>query len=270
MGLLDEVYEFKSQVPDLELIDCKFRILATVELTREGTLDPTPSDEAEAKLGRDSKSILTRSNGVRYSNSADKQNWARYVDLVVSLDGTKICMMSNDVSLLKAMRSALESLGGTAYVHPTKKRIIGLPIRRSSTALHGDTFIFVVTRGDERVSSYETRIIPFLRRTRTPPGKFVVAIPASAAIVVNRAMTAGVISSLATFRSINHRRADSLAKSDGRSASRPASNSGASVGAERGPTREARGRRGRVPATRRRLRSTSSTRRRRLRKYLPL
>jgi hypothetical protein len=117
MGLLSADYDFSCGVPSLEIIERKIRELAEEQLELEGSLEPTPTDEAEARRVTESRSTLLRSNNATFRSSGDRRRGARYLALTVSLPGDEILIMGNHVRLFPVVCAALESLGGRVHVH---------------------------------------------------------------------------------------------------------------------------------------------------------
>lgn len=121
MALEDAVYEFNGQMPTLDQISRKIRELAKAELIIEGTLDPTPEDEREAARARESKiGIPTRSTNATVRRAGEALRGGHYLDLTVSLDGTKMCVDGNDVRHFKLICEVLSSLGGKPWVPPAR------------------------------------------------------------------------------------------------------------------------------------------------------
>ncbi|MDB5353598.1 MAG: hypothetical protein JWN24_51 [Phycisphaerales bacterium] len=121
MALENAVYEFKGQMPTLDQISRRIRELSKAELIIEGTLDPTPSDEREAARAREyTIGILTRSAHATVRRTGEALRGCHYLDLTVSLDGTKLCVAGNDVRHLKLICEALSSLGGAPWVPPNR------------------------------------------------------------------------------------------------------------------------------------------------------
>ncbi|MDB5356544.1 MAG: hypothetical protein JWN24_2997 [Phycisphaerales bacterium] len=121
MALEGAVYEFSGKMPTLDQISRKIRALAMEELIIEGTFDPTPSDEREAARAREcTPGFLTRSTRATVRRTGEARRGGHYLDLTVSLDGTKLCVNGNDVRHFKLICKALSGLGGKPWVPPNR------------------------------------------------------------------------------------------------------------------------------------------------------
>jgi len=123
MGLLSAVYDFPGELPSLEQIEQRIRDLTDVPLEREGSLDPLPTDEAQARLVVEAgRSTLLRSTHVKFRTKGDRRRGPRHIDLTVSLRGDQMCVFGNHIRLFPIICKALESLGGVVEVRQWKSR----------------------------------------------------------------------------------------------------------------------------------------------------
>jgi hypothetical protein len=116
MGLLGTIYEFERTVPSLDEIQRTTRELSSERLVMEGTLNPTPDDVREARIIRPTGvTILMRDSGAEFWIDGDRPRCRRWVDLSVSLDGTKVSVNSNYAPLFRSACDAMAALGGHVY-----------------------------------------------------------------------------------------------------------------------------------------------------------
>jgi hypothetical protein len=135
MGLEGAIYEFQQTVPLLDHLDLRIRELSSERLTREGTLDPTSKDEHDVhRSEQQGATLLMRSSHATFRIEKDARRLSRWVDLTVSLDGTKVSVDSNYTPLFKSACDALRALGGNPCgprLGPRKSRNNGHPSKGS-------------------------------------------------------------------------------------------------------------------------------------------
>jgi hypothetical protein len=115
MGLLVTVYGFNKGVPSLNDFEQKIRELSSEALMREGTLDPDSNDELRVQENRPAGvSLPMRNSHAEFWIEGDRPRWKRSVKLTVSLDGTKVSVVSNYHPLFESACDAMVALGGNA------------------------------------------------------------------------------------------------------------------------------------------------------------
>lgn len=116
MGLEDAIYEFDPVVPLIGEIELKIRELSSEPLLMEGTIDPELNDAKRAKeVPQDGVGVPMRDSHVKFWIAGDRSRWKRWVDLTVSLDGTKVALHSNYSRLFQSACNAMSLLGGRTH-----------------------------------------------------------------------------------------------------------------------------------------------------------